>query len=191
MDPRPDPRPTTWARRWETALGDDEHRQLAALLAGAFPPDAALLTGTRTWVGARPELRVVGRHGATAVAHTGVVRRFLRIADTGGSVLVGDVGLVAVASGFRGAGLGAELMGAVAATLAALDLPFGFLTCGAHARPFYERCGWTGLDQQVLHSIGIRHDLETTRHNGMVLPVRSPLSEWPTAGTLERNGQEI
>lgn len=182
---------TAWTRHWETSVGDGEHRELAALLSGAFPPESALLTGTRSWVGARPELRVIGRRAGAPVAHAGIVRRFLRVADTDESVLVGDVGLVAVGSGLRGQGVGAALMTAVASALAALDLPFGFLTCGLHARPFYERCGWSGLDRQVLHSIGIRHDVETTRRNGMVLPVGRPLADWPVAGTLERNGQEL
>ncbi len=55
--------------------------------------------------------------GDVIVAHAGLIRRFLRAPDHDTSVLVGDVGLVAVHPGRQGQGLGAALMSSLATAL--------------------------------------------------------------------------
>jgi nodulation protein A len=63
------------------------------------------------------------------IAHLGLLRRFLRVPDSGASLLVGDVGLVAVDPDFQGKGIGGELLNQTSRTMTDLALPFGFLTC--------------------------------------------------------------
>lgn len=180
--------PPTWHRVWETHLGPGDHDAISALLAHSFADTTTVFTPGRSWAGARPELRVLGRADGEVVAHAGIVRRFLR--SPAGPLLVGDVGLVAVHPGHQGGGLGGALLAEVRRALVDLAVPHGFLTCAPRLRPFYARSGWTALADTDLCSIGIDHRVEHDRRNGMVLPVLAPLDGWP-AGPLERNGQEI
>jgi len=78
------------------------------------------------------------------VAHLGILRRFLRVAERDASQLVGGVGLVAVDPDLQGRGFGAELLARTALTLRALDLPFGFLTCDEQVAGFYAAAGCVG-----------------------------------------------
>lgn len=183
-------RETTWSWRWETSLDVVAHTGIAALLARSYARRSWSFTDARSWFGARPELRVVGCRDGGPVAHAGVVRRFLRAPDRDVSVLVGDVGLVAVHPDRQGERLGAALMDTVATVLAELAVPYGFLTCDPAVRPFYERCGWTALTDQVVRSIRVDQALEDHRRNGMVLAVTASVDAWPP-GPIERNGQEI
>jgi len=183
-------RDTTWSWRWETSLDVVAHTQIAALLARSYARRSWSFTDARSWFGARPELRVVGCRDGEPVAHAGVVRRFLRAPDHDVSLLVGDVGLVAVHPDLQGERLGSALMGAVAAVLTELAVPYGFLTCDSAVRPFYERCGWTAMTDHVVRSIRVDQALEEHRRNAMLLPVTSSVDAWPS-GPIERNGQEI
>jgi nodulation protein A len=186
------PRPTTrkpppaWDVVWETRLRPEDHAAVHDLLAASYGPTT--FAPGRSWVGARPELRVLGRVGDDVVAHAGIIRRFLR--SPGGSLLVGDVGLVAVHPGRQGTGLGGALLAELRRTLVDLAVPHGFLTCDPDLRPFYERSGWVALPDTDLRAIGVHHQVEDDHRNGMVLPVRTSLDAWP-AGPLERDGQEI
>ncbi|MFC5139941.1 GNAT family N-acetyltransferase [Actinomycetospora rhizophila] len=182
--------PVTWSCRWETALEPRDHDAIAALLARSYATSAGAFPRGHSWAGARPELRVLGHQDGEVVAHAGLIRRFLRAPDHDASVLVGDVGLVAVHPGRQGQGLGAALMSSVAGTLDRLGLPFGFLTCDPDVRAFYERSGWTPLLEHPMRSIRVDQDLEDHRRNGMLLPVQRPATDWPS-GRIERNGQEI
>ncbi|NMO88395.1 GNAT family N-acetyltransferase [Actinomycetospora sp. TBRC 11914] len=182
--------PVRWTTRWETSLEPREHDDIAALLARSYASTTTVFTHGHSWAGARPELRILGHHRGEVVAHAAVIRRFLRAPDHDTSVLVGDVGLVAVDPDRQGLGLGGALMDTVAATLRRLGLPYGFLTCGREVRGFYRRCGWTPLSDHALRSISIDLALEDHRHNGMLLPVHRSADEWPS-GPIERNGQEI
>jgi nodulation protein A len=182
--------PVVWTSTWETSLDARAHEAIAALLARSYPASTTDFSRGRSWAGARPELRVLGHRDGELVGHAGMVRRFVRAPDHGASLLVGDVGLVAVHPGHQGTGLGAALMDTVAGTLADLGLPHGFLTCDPHVRPFYERCGWTHLGDHVVRSVRIDHTVEDHRRHGMLLPVRRPVGDWPS-GRIVRDGQEI
>jgi nodulation protein A len=179
----------SWARAWEDDLTADEHGLLAELLAQAFPRSTQF-TGTRSWSSGRPELRLVAWRAGRAVAHLGVLRRFLRVPERDVSVLVGDVGLVAVAPGERGTGLGRELLGRGDAVLGDLDVPFGYLTCGEHVAPFYERCGWVRASGGTRM---IRADGRVQVYGGvsMVREVRASLADWPEGCLVDRNGLEV
>jgi nodulation protein A len=180
----------TWTSRWETALDPHDHEAIAALLARSFTSTTATFARGHSWGGARPELRVLGVQDGEVVAHAGLVRRFLRAPDHDTSVLVGDVGLVAVHPGRQGQGLGADLMAAVASALDRLGMPYGFLTCDPELVAFYRRSGWTPLVEHPVRSIRVDGALEDHRRNGMLLPVHRPVADWPS-GRIERNGQEI
>jgi nodulation protein A len=175
---------------WEDDLTDDEHSWLARLLGEAFPHSRADFSGTRSWSSGRPELRVVAWCDDRPVAHLGVLRRFLRVAERDASVLVGDVGLVAVAAEERGTGLGRELLRRGDAVLRGLDVPFGYLTCGEHVAPFYERCGWVPVSGGTRM---IRADGRVQVYGGasMVRQVHAPLAEWPDGCLVDRNGLEV
>ena len=148
-----------------------------------------MLTGSRSWISGRPELRVVAADAADRpVAHLAVLRRFLQV-DSGGSVLVGDVGLVGVDPALRGTGLGRVLLARTAAVLHELAVEFGFLTCGEQVAGFYAAAGWRRVGNPVRM---IRADGRIQVYGGvsMVLPVRAGMDGWPT-GRLDRNGYEL
>lgn len=175
---------------WEDDVGVDAHAALAALLARCFPRSRTPFTGARSWSSARPELRIVADAGGRPVAHLGVLRRFLWVAARDASLLVGDVGLVAVDPQWQGCGLGAELLRRGEDVLAGVGVPFGYLTCGEHVAPFYERSGWV---RAAGGTRMVRADGRVQVYGGvsMVLPVRAPLAEWPAGCLVDRNGWEL
>jgi nodulation protein A len=179
-----------WATAWEDDVTAEEHGRIAGLLAQAFPRSRTGFTDARSWSSGRPELRLVAWRDGRAVAHLGILRRFLRVAERDASVLVGDVGLVAVAPQERGTGLGRELLRRGDAVLRGLDVPFGYLTCGEHVAPFYERCGWVRVSGGMRM---IRADGRVQVYGGasMVREAHASLADWPDGCLVDRNGLEI
>jgi nodulation protein A len=179
----------SWTLVWEDDVTGDEHGRLADLLAQAFPRSSNFV-GARSWSSGRPELRLVAWRAGRAVAHLGFLRRFLRVPERDASVLVGDVGLVAVAPGERGTGLGRELLRRGDAVLRDLDVPFGYLTCGEHVAPFYARCGWVRASGGTRM---IRADGRVQVYGGasMVREVHASLADWPDGCLVDRNGLEL
>jgi nodulation protein A len=176
-----------WSTHWEDDLPDAEHQELAALLRACFIRSRSGFPGAQSWASGRPELRLVARAGGRPVAHVAVLRRFLQ--HPAGAQLVGDVGLVGVHPDRQGTGLGAGLLARTAASLRALDLPFGFLTCGEHVAGYYAAAGWVRVANPVRM---IRRDRRVQVYGGvaMALPVGAGMDEWP-AGGIDRNGYEI
>jgi nodulation protein A len=176
-----------WSLTWEDDLVDAEHEALAGLLRRCFPRSRAGFPGAESWASGRPELRLIAQDGDRPVAHVAVLRRFLQLES--GSQLIGDVGLVGVDPDRRGTGLGAELLARTAVALHALELPFGFLTCGEHVAGFYETAGWVRVVNPVRM---IRRDRRVQVYGGvaMALPVRTGMADWPV-GRVDRNGYEL
>ena len=183
--PAPD---VSWALTWEDDVTLDEHAALAVLFSRCYPNSRTPFTGFRSWSSGRPELRIIGRDGPRIVAHAGVLRRFLQADDHG--QLVGDVGLVGTDPAVQGSGAGAELMRRVAGALRALEIPFGFLTCGEHVAGFYARAGWERVDNPTRM---VRADGRVQVYGGvsMVLPVCAPITAWPAGVQVDRNGLEV
>ncbi|MGQ0840654.1 GNAT family N-acetyltransferase [Actinokineospora sp.] len=181
----------TWAVTWENDIPSDGHAALAGMLARAYPRHVELFSGERSWYSARPEARVVGSVGGRPVAHLGLLRRFLRVSDTDASLLVGDVGLVAVDPDFQRTGVGRALLDRTRQAMTDFGLSFGFLTCGPKVVPFYRSGGWHQVDGQVTRLIDKNHRTEVYSGPTMVLPVHAPLTEWPHGHTVDRNGLEI
>jgi nodulation protein A len=177
-----------WSCVWEDDLPADAHRELAALLRRGFPRSRAGFPDATSWASARPELRLVGYRDDRPVAHLGILRRIVQVGS--GSLLIGDVGLVAVDPDLQGSGLGARLLGRAAAVLDRLELPFGFLTCGEHVAGFYAAGGWVRVPNPVRM---IRADGRVQVYGGvaMALAVRAPIEAWPQTGRLDRNGYEV
>ena len=182
------PADPSWSLTWEDDVTPDEHAALAALFARCFPHSLTPFGGDRSWSSGRPELRILGRDGAAVVAHVGILRRFLQV--DGRAQLVGDVGLVATDPSLQGRGTGAESMRRTVAALRALEMPFGFLTCGEHVAGFYARSGWVRVDNPTRM---VRADGRVQVYGGvsMVLPVCAPMSGWPPGVRVDRNGLEV
>jgi nodulation protein A len=180
-----------WRLVWESDLSDEEHAALARLFGRAYPRHAERFSGGRSWSGARPEARVVGSLDDRPVAHLGLLRRFLRVPATGASLLVGDVGLVAVDPDLQGRGIGRRLLDQARQVLLKLELPFGFLTCGPETVPFYRSGGWRLLEGQTTRMIDNRQRSEVYQGPALLLPVRARLTDWPHGHTVDRNGLEV
>ncbi|MHA6765518.1 GNAT family N-acetyltransferase [Streptacidiphilus sp. PAMC 29251] len=181
----------TWAVTWENDIPLERHEALAELLARVYPQHAELFSRGRSWSGARPEARIIGSAGDRPVAHLGLLRRFLRVADTDTSLLVGDVGLVAVDPDLQGRRVGSALLDRTTRAMADLALPFGFLTCRPEVVPFYRGGGWQQVDGQVTRMIDNNHRPEVYHGPALVLPVAAPLTHWPHGHTVDRNGLEV
>ena len=179
-----------WTLRWEADLSAGDHTALAALCARYYPEDHATFVGARSWYGARPEARVIGYDGGRPVAHLGFIRRMLRL-ESGGSQLVGDVGLVGVDPDYQGSGLGRRLLAETTARLAGLGLPFGFLTCAPTVVGFYATGGWRQSAGQVTRMIDADLRPETYAGPALVLPVTASFGEWPAGETIIRDGLEV
>jgi nodulation protein A len=183
------------AVRWEALREGDvdlaAHDRLAELLRAAYADQPELFPGRRTWSYLRPEARVIGTDAAGAVAHTGVLRRFLQVG--GHDQLVAVVGLVAVRPGLQRHGVGAELLGRVGAYLTELAVPFGILMCAPGLVGFYRRAGWRLLEP--VRSVYSPDDTGEARPfvdevspTTMVLPVTG--GEWP-GGELQWHAAQV
>jgi nodulation protein A len=179
-----------WAVRWETELTPPDHKHIAELLDAAYSFDNSVLTGTQSWAGARPERRIVARRGDETVAHVGILRRFLQIADA--SVLVGEVGLVAVHPHSQRRGIGRELLRRLHGVLEDLQVPFGFFNCHANLLPFYTAGGWVHLPGVRTRYVDARFPFQpvTLQYPIVILPVGASVDDWPKGGLVVRNGSE-
>lgn len=181
----------TWTVTWENDVLAAEHAALAGMLARAYPRHAELFRGGRSWSGARPEVRIIGSAGDRPIAHLGLLRRFLRVPGSGASVLIGDVGLVAVDPDFQGEGAGGRLLDRATRAMTGLALPFGFVTCRAEVVPFYRSGGWQRVQGQITRMIGNSQQPEIYGGPAMVLPVHGRMADWPHGCVVDRNGLEV
>jgi predicted N-acetyltransferase YhbS len=178
-----------WEQVWEAELTTNDHEELRRLLASVFPAYAA--NGgyrDRSWAAGRPDVRLIARDGGEAVAHIAVAPRLVLAGER--PMLVGDTGMVGVRPSHRGTGLGRELLARHAALLAALDLPFGFLTCIEPTVPYYVAGGWIRLSARFTQLSAGAITSERPDGVAMLLPVGGSASGWPS-GDVVRNGYEI
>lgn len=180
-----------WALRWEADLAEDDHAALHALLVRGFDALPGAFGDGRSWSSARPEGRIVGYGEEGPVAHLGFLRRTLRVEEDDAALLAADAGLVCVDPPLQGSGVGRRLLEQTAAAFRRLAVPFGFLTCGPGAVPFYEAGGWRQLPGQVTRMID--KDGRPERYTGpaMLLPVTSTIDDWPHGRTVVRDGFEV
>ncbi|RXH36663.1 acyltransferase [Bradyrhizobium nanningense] len=191
-----------WRRRWESELSLTEHAELADFFrksygrTGAF--NAQPFQGSRSWAGARPEVRIIGYDAHGIAAHVGLLRRFIKVG--GADLLVAELGLYAVRPDLEGLGI-SHAMRVTYPILHELGVPFGF---GA-VRPALEKHMTRLVQRQGLATLmnGIRvlstlpdvyPNLSPTRIEDVIVvvfPVGRSISEWPAGTIIDRNGPEL
>ncbi|MFH0301638.1 NodA family N-acyltransferase [Bradyrhizobium sp. 31Argb] len=192
-----------WKLCWENELQLADHVELAEFFRKTYGPTGAFngkpFEGSRSWAGARPELRVIGYDSRGVAAHMGLLRRFIKVGAV--DVLVADLGLYAVRRDFEG--LGVTYHGAVHVlrpTLQELGVPFGFGAVRPALQKHVERVarhGWA----TVLSGVRVRSTLPDVRLDKpptrtedvliVILPIGRSMSEWPTGTMIDRNGPEL
>ncbi|UWU82935.1 NodA family N-acyltransferase [Bradyrhizobium yuanmingense] len=191
-----------WGRRWESELGLTDHAELSEFFRKSYGPTGAFnaqpFQGSRSWAGARPELRVIGHDARGVAAHLGLLRRFIKVG--GVDLLVAELGLYAVRPDLEGLGI-SHAMRVMYPILQEVGVPFGFGTVrsalGKHMTRLVERQGLATL----MHGIRVRStqpdvypNLSPTRIEDVVVlvfPVGSSISEWPAGTVIDRNGPEL
>ncbi|EGX57690.1 Nodulation protein A (NodA) [Streptomyces zinciresistens K42] len=176
----------------ENDVPADRHRALHLLLTESFPYTAEQFVHGRSWVGARPERRVTAWRGDRPVAHVGILRRFLRIGSR--DQLVGEVGLVAVARGLQGTGVGRLLAEHVRERLTRLGVPFCYLNCQSSVLGYYQSVGRLRLEATATRHFEADDELTavTTSAHPMILPVTARgRADWPAGPLIERDGTEL
>ncbi|MDF0584962.1 NodA family N-acyltransferase [Bradyrhizobium yuanmingense] len=191
-----------WSRRWESELGLTDHAELSEFFRKSYGPTGAFnaqpFQGSRSWAGARPEVRVIGRDARGVAAHVGALRRFIKVG--GVDLLVAELGLYAVRPDLEGLGI-SHAMRVMYPILQDLGVPFGFGTVRSalekHMTRLVERQGLATL----MHGIRVRStqpdvypNLSPTRIEDVVVvvfPIGSSISEWPAGTVIDRNGPEL
>ncbi|PDT34010.1 MULTISPECIES: NodA family N-acyltransferase [Sinorhizobium] len=190
-----------WKLCWENELQLSDHVELTDFFRRTYGPTGAFnakpFEGSQSWAGARPELRAIAYDSSGVAAHMGLLRRFIKV--DGVDLLVAELGLYGVRPDLEGLGI-AHSIHVMLPTLQELQVPFAFGTVRNQLRKHIERFGRHGL-VTVMSGISVRStlpharmDLPPTRVEDplvIVLPVSRPLSDWPAAKMIDRNGPEL
>ncbi|MGY5809874.1 NodA family N-acyltransferase [Rhizobium sp. LEGMi198b] len=190
-----------WRLCWENELELVEHVELADFFRMTYGPTGAFnakpFEGSRSWAGARPELRLIGYDANGVAAHMGLLRRFIKVGTT--DQLVGELGLYGVRRDLEGLGLGHSIH-AMLPVLQELAVPFAFGTVRPALQKHVERFGRHG-PLTILSGIRVRSTLPEARLDKpptriedalvIVLPIGRSMSDWPTGTTIDRNGPEL
>lgn len=191
-----------WKTCWEHQLEPGDHAQLADFFrvtygaVGAW--NARHFEGSRSWAGARPELRIIGYDGRGVAVHYGVLRRFIRVGTV--DQLVAEIGLYAIRAdlqGWGGWGIGYQSgFKILYPTLKSLKVPFGFGTVRTAMRDHVARIGRGGVkiaSEISVRSAALGSDAETCVEDVLVVvvPVERPVDEWPAGAFIDRNGFEL
>ncbi|OPY94298.1 acyltransferase [Bradyrhizobium sacchari] len=191
-----------WSCRWESELQLADHAELAEFFRKSYGPTGAFnaqpFEGSRSWAGARPELRVIGYDARGVAAHLGLLRRFIKVGEI--DLLVAELGLYAVRPDLEGLGI-SHAMRVMYPALQELGVPFGFGT----VRPALEKHMMRLVGRQgiatLMHGIRVRSthpdvypNLSPTRIEDVIVvvfPVGRSMSEWPAGTVIDRNGPEL
>ncbi|MBB4189078.1 nodulation protein A [Sinorhizobium terangae] len=179
----------------------DDHVELASFFRKTYGPTGAFnakpFEGSRSWAGARPELRAIAYDSNGVAAHMGLLRRFIKVGEV--DLLVAELGLYGVRPDLEGLGISHSLR-VMYPVLQQLRVPFGFGAVRHALQKHVERFG-RHVPATVLSGIRVRStlpdarlDLPPTRIEDVlvvVFPVESAMSDWPTATFIDRNGPEL
>ncbi|AJD43751.1 NodA family N-acyltransferase [Rhizobium sp. SEMIA 4085] len=190
-----------WRLCWENELELADHVELAEFFRKTYGPtgvfNAKPFEGSRSWAGARPELRAIAYDSSGVAAHMGLLRRFIKV--DGVDLLVAELGLYGVRPNLEGLGI-AHSIHVMFPTLQELQVPFAFGTVRPELRKHIARFGRHGM-VTILSEIRVRStlphariDLPPTRVEDplvIVLPVGRSMSDWPTGTMIDRNGPEL
>ncbi|WP_201413637.1 NodA family N-acyltransferase [Mesorhizobium sp. J8] len=190
-----------WKLSWESELQLEDHVELAKFFRESYGPTGAFnakpFEGSKSWAGARPELRAIAYDSAGVAAHMGLLRRFIKIGTV--DLLVAELGLYGVRPDLERLGIGHSIR-AVHPILQELNVPFAFGTVRQALHRHIERFSQHS-PLTILSGIRVRStlpqprlDLPPTRVDDAlvtVLPVGRPISDWPPGTMIDRNGPEL
>lgn len=179
--------PSTTVLVAENDLATADRDKIRTLLTAAFPGYARLWT-TRDFWGGPPDFRLLSRDlTGRLIGHLALARRLIKI-DTQ-SVLIGGIGSVAIFPEMQGQGVGQELLTTLKSILER-DVPvdFGFLQCRDAVTGFYERSGFTRINQKV-RSFDPDHRIwQVDDAAAMIFPALKPVEAWPSQGIVDLMG---
>ncbi len=190
-----------WRLCWENELQLSDHVELAEFFRKTYGPTGAFnakpFEGSRSWAGARPELRAIAYDSSGVAAHMGLLRRFIKISEV--DQLVAELGLYGVRPDLEGLGI-AHSIHVMLPVLQELGVPFAFGTVRHALQKHVERFGRYG-PVTVLSGVHVRStlpdarlDLPPTRIDDalvIVLPVGRSMCDWPAGAIIDRNGPEL
>ncbi|MGX9431577.1 NodA family N-acyltransferase [Bradyrhizobium sp. LeoA1S1] len=190
-----------WKLCWENELQLADHVELAEFFRKTYGPTGAFngkpFEGSRSWAGARPELRAIGYDSRGVAAHMGLLRRFIKVGAV--DVLVAELGLYGVRPDLEGLGIGHSVR-TLHPVLQELGVPFGFGAVRPVLQKHVERVARHGL-ATVLSGVRVRSTLPDVRLDKpptrtedvliVILPIGRSMSEWPTGTMIDRNGPEL
>ncbi|AVA24064.1 NodA family N-acyltransferase [Rhizobium sp. NXC24] len=189
-----------WRLCWESDLELADHVELAKFFRTTYGPTGAFnakpFEGSRSWAGARPELRFIGYDAKGIAAHLGVLRRFIRVGTT--ELLVAELGLYGVRPDLEGLGIGHSMR--VRPVLQDLGVSFGFGTVPPASRNHIDGFGhhgpvtllsgirvWSTLPEAHLDKPSTSIDQPLV----LIVPAGRPLADWPAGTTITRNGAKL
>nr|AIG95682.1 N-acyltransferase [Mesorhizobium sp. STM 8089] len=190
-------------RCWENELQLADHTELAEFFRNTYGPtgvfNAAPFEGSKSWAGARPELRLIAYDSMGVAAHFGILRRFIKVGAV--DLLVAEIGLYGVRPDLEGRGTSRSLViNALHPTLEKLGVPFGFAAVRHALRKHFARLGRHD-SVAILEGVRVRSTLPDvypdklpTRDEDVlivVVPIGSSISDWPHGTTIDRNGPEL
>ncbi|MBP1884905.1 nodulation protein A [Ensifer mexicanus] len=178
-----------------------DHIELTEFFRKAYGPTGAFnakpFEGSRSWAGARPELRAIAYDSHGIAAHMGLLRRFIKVGEV--DQLVAELGLYGVRPDLEGLGISHSIH-VMLPVLQELGVPFAFGTVRHALRKHVERFARYGL-VTILSGIHVRFTLPEARLDKpptrtedalvIVLPVGQSMSDWPAGTTIDRNGPEL
>ncbi|UVC15476.1 NodA family N-acyltransferase [Mesorhizobium onobrychidis] len=190
-----------WRLCWESELQLAEHNELSDFFRNTYGRMGAFhakpFEGGRSWAGARPEFRAIGRDADGVAAHVGLLRRFIKVGDV--DLLVAELGLYGVRLDLEGLGISFSMRSLYPA-LQQMGVPFAFGTVRPEMRNHVQRLCGAGLGN-IVSGVRIRStladmhpDLQPTRLDDdlvFVSPIGRSMDEWPSGTLIERNGPEL
>ncbi|AVA24070.1 NodA family N-acyltransferase [Rhizobium sp. NXC24] len=190
-----------WRLCWESDLELADHVELAKFFRTTYGPTGAFnakpFEGSRSWAGARPELRLIGYDADGIAAHLGVLRRFIKI--DGIDLPVAELGLYGIRTDLERLGVSHSIR-AMLPTLQDLAVPFAFGTVRPELQRHIERFGRYG-PVTVFSHVRVRSTLQEPRLDKpptriddalvVVLPIARSMSDWPSGSMIDRNGPEL
>ncbi|WP_244627583.1 NodA family N-acyltransferase [Microvirga tunisiensis] len=186
---------------WENELQLADHVELAEFFRKTFGPTGAFnakpFEGSRSWAGARPELRAIGYDPRGVAAHLGLLRRFIKVGAV--DVLVAELGLYGVRPDLEGLGIGHSIR-ALHPVLQELGVPFGFGTVRHALQNHVARFSRHGL-ATIVSGVCVRSTLPDARLDKpstriedvliVVLPIGRSMCDWPSGTVIDWNGPEL
>ncbi|AYG63995.1 NodA family N-acyltransferase [Rhizobium jaguaris] len=190
-----------WKLCWENELELADHVELADFFRRIYGPtglyNAKPFEGSRSWAGARPELRAIGYDSGGVAAHMGLLRRFIKVGAV--DLPVAELGLYGVRTDLERLGISHSIR-AVLPILEELAVPFAFGTVRPALQKHIERLGRHG-PMTVLSGVRGRSTLPEPRLDKpptriddalvTVLPIGRSMADWPTGAMIDRNGPEL